>query len=35
MGPNPNGPLSSKLLELLEVYGLGVGSVGPVGDFLE
>ena len=29
-----NGPLS-KLLELLDTQGLGVRSVGPVGDFLE
>ena len=34
MGPNPNGPLR-RLLERKKKTGLGVRSVGPVGDFLD
>ena len=36
MGPNPNGPQWEGAKKLLHRYsGLGVRSVGPVGDFLD
>ena len=35
MGPNPNGPLSKLRLSYLIPFGVGVRSVGPVGDFLK
>ena len=38
MGPNPNGPRSvscDRAVRYIRYSGLGVRSVGPVGDFLE
>ncbi len=35
MGPNPNGPRSVSCDRAIRYSGLGVCSVGPVGDFLE
>ncbi len=35
MGPNPNGPYQVSCDRAIRYSGLGVRSVGPVGDFLE
>ena len=35
MGSNPNGPCSVSCDRAIKYSGLGVRSVGPVGDFLE
>ncbi len=35
MGPNPNGPRLGSCDRAITYSGLGVRSVGPVGDFLE